>query len=198
MFIWSSTKTKKIAIPVITEKIKKLREYLIHDLTIMSRMVGNFEFNQESVEAWTDWYEHYDETSTTRACCDPSFNGWYSRKPLYIQKIAQVLSAAESGSMTLEWKSFEAAIKEVEKVELAMGRTFTAIGRSTTAVETELVMSIIRNHKSISEKALMQMVWRDIDKAKLDAVIATVLSTGQFTRAYRGPDNSPGTWYHVV
>ena len=180
MFVWSSAKTKKIAIPTLTEKIKKLREYLIHDLTIMSRMVGNFEFNQESIENWTDWYEHYDETSTTRICCDPSFNGWYSRKPLYIQKIAQILSAAESGSMILEWKYLDKAIAEVEKVELAMGRTFTAIGKSTIAVETELVMSIIRNHKTISEKALMTMVWRDIDKAKLDAVMATVLGTGKF------------------
>ena len=198
MFIWSSAKTKKIAIPVLSDKIKKLREYLIHDLTIISRMVGNFEFNQESVEAWTDWYEHYDETSVTRTCCDPSFNGWYSRKPLYIQKLAQVLSAAESGSMTLDWKSFDAAIKEVEQVELAMGKTFTAIGRSTTAVETELVMSLIRNHKSISEKALMQIIWRDVDKAKLDTVAATIISTGQFTKTFSGADGSPGIWYHLV
>jgi hypothetical protein len=197
MFIWSSTKTKKIAIPTITDKIRKLREYLIHDLTIMSRMVGNFEFTQEAVESWTSWYESYDETSTSRICCDPSFNGWYSRKPLYIQKIAQILSAAESGTMTLEWKYLDAAIREVETVELAMGKTFTAIGKSTIAVETELVMSIIKNHKSISEKALMQMVWRDIDKTKLDSVVATVLCTGLFYRTYKGPDGQAEVWYHV-
>jgi hypothetical protein len=196
MFIWSSAKTKKIAIPVINDKIKRLREYLIHDLTIISRICGNFEFNQESIEAWTKWYESYDETSVNRICGDPSFNGWYSRKPLYIQKLAQILSAAESGSMTLEWKYFEGAIAEVEKVEHAMGRTFTAIGKSVIAVETELVMSIIRSHGSISEKQLMQMVWRDIDKTKLDAVIATVLSTGNFTRTFKGPADQPGVWYH--
>ena len=193
MFIWSSTKTKKIAIPTLTDKIRKLKEYLIYDLTIMSRMVGSFDFNQEAVENWVQWYESYDETSTTRICGDPSFNGWYSRKPLYIQKIAQILSAAESGSMILEWKYLDKAIAEVEKVELAMGRTFTAIGKSTIAVETELVMSIIRNHKTISEKALMTMVWRDIDKAKLDAVMATVLGTGKFVRYYKKAD----IWYKV-
>lgn len=197
MFIWSSAKTKKIAIPTITDKIRKLREYLIHDLTIMSRMVGNFEFTQEAIESWTSWYESYDETSTSRICCDPSFNGWYSRKPLYIQKIAQIFSAAESGTMTLEWKYLDAAIREVETVELAMGKTFTAIGKSTIAVETELVMSIIKNHKSISEKALMQMVWRDIDKTKLDSVVATVLCTGLFYRTYKGPDGQAEVWYHV-
>jgi len=196
MFIWSSAKTKKIAIPTISEKIKKLREYLIHDLTIISRIAGNFAFNQESVDLWTDWYESYDETSTSRICGDPSFNGWYSRKPLYAQKVAQILSCAESSSMVLEWKYLEQAIKEIEKVELAMGRTFTAIGKSTIAVETELVMSIIRNYGSISEKALMQMVWRDIDKAKLDSVIATVLSTGQYLRCYHGPNRENEIWYH--
>jgi hypothetical protein len=99
--------------------------------------------------------------------------------------------------MTLEWKYLDAAIREVETVELAMGKTFTAIGKSTIAVETELVMSIIKNHKSISEKALMQMVWRDIDKTKLDSVVATVLCTGLFYRTYKGPDGQAEVWYHV-
>ena len=196
MFVWSSCKTKKVAIPVITPEIKQLRNHLIHDLSIISRMVGNFQFSQACKDTWVNWYESYDETSTSRTCSDPAFNGWYSRKPMFLQKLAQCLSAAESNTLTLEWKYFERAIQLVEEVEHAMGRTFTAVGKSDVATEVDSVMAIIRRYKVISEKQVMQMVWRDIDSSKFDNVIMTAIKTGLFEKKFKGPDGQSGTWYY--
>jgi hypothetical protein len=196
LFIWSSCKTKKVAIPTITPEIKQLRSHLIHDLTIISRMAGNFQFSSECKENWVQWYEGYDETSTGRICSDPAFNGWYSRKPMFLQKIAQALSATESNNMTLEWKYFERALDIVEEAELAMGRTFTAVGKSDIATEVDSVMAIIRRYKVISEKQVMQMVWRDIDSSKFENVIATATKTGLFERRFKGPEGQSGIWYY--
>ena len=70
--------------------------------------------------------------------------------------------------------------------------------QAITTLEEELCLTIIREHKSISEKTLMQMVWRDVDKLALDVVIGKILKSGEVTRVYRGPDNQKGTWYHLT
>jgi hypothetical protein len=77
-----------------------------------------------------------------------------------------------------------------------MGRTFTAVGKSGIATEVDSVMAIIRRYKVVSEKQVMQMVWRDIDSTKFENVIATAIKTGLFEKKFKGPDGQSGTWYY--
>lgn len=198
IFVWSTMKTKKIPIPTMTEELKTLKQYLIQDLTIMSRMDGEFQFSPEAIENWCYWYNHYDETSVKRICTDPAFNGWYSRKPMFLQKLAMIFSSCEHSDFVLEWKYFEQAIKYVEEVELAMGQTFTSIGKNSTAGETATVMDIIKRYGTIGEKQLMQIVWRDIDNNKFDLIVNTIIRTGKFKREYTGPKGEKGIYYTYV
>ena len=193
IFVWASGRTKRVPIP--EDPPQELKEALIHDLSIISRIAGAYDFSPQCREEWINWYHSYDERSPSRICRDPAFNGWYSRKQMFIQKLALILTACRSNSRVLEWEAFEEAIDLLEEVELRMGKTFSAIGRSEITSDVDLVMSIVQQHKVISEKALLHMVWRDIDARKFDNVIDTAIRNGSVVRKYHSPKGEPGIFY---
>lgn len=198
LFVWSSMKTKKIPRPEDSARVQELRELLIHDLSVISRISGNYQFTEESGLLWDKWYINYDETSVNRICTDPAFNGWYSRKPMMIQKLALINAASMHSNLIVEWENFDYAIKLVEEVENAMGKTFAAIGKNTTAPEVDKIISLLRNHKAISEKQLMQMLWRDVDATQFDSVMQTIMRSGNCERKYTSPNGQKGIWYYCA
>lgn len=198
LFVWSTMKTKKVPIPQETEEILQLRSDLIHDLSVISRIAGKYKMTQECEKKYIEWYMNYDETSKHRLCSDPAFNGWYSRKPLFIMKLSQIFTAIRNSSLLIEWSAYEEAALAVEEVERAMGKTFTSIGKSEIAQEVDLVRSLISQHKIIAEKKLLHMVWRDMDSQKFDNVIKTIIRSGYCERVYKGPNDERGIFYKVT
>lgn len=196
LFIWADKKKMSSAIPDMNEKEMKIKDKLERDLYQISRMVGQYSMTSQCVKKWIEWYEAYDEDeSGIRICTDKSFSGWYSRKPTYIMKVSMLCAAAESNKLVLEWKHVEKAIAEIRQVEHLMGNAFKAIGRSEISGEVDTVYQIIRQHKAITEKQLMSMIWRDIDSSKFENVIETLKKTGKVKRDFKGPNGEGGIWY---
>jgi hypothetical protein len=196
LFVWAEGKKKKVPKPTMTPEEVKLKELLLKDLYLISRISGRYEFSPKADKKWDEWYMEYEELSPIRVCKDPSFNGWYSRKPMYILKIALLVAASKSDKMILTWEIIEEAIKEIEEVELQMGNVFKAIGKSNVTSEVDMVLQLVKTRKWITEKQLMTMIWRDVDSEKFDNVIQTAMRTGKVKRVFRGPKNETGDiWY---
>ena len=195
LFIWADEKAKKVAIPKISDEVKELKKHLIHDLTIISRIIGAYTYTEESEKWWEDWYNNYEELSPQRLCKDPTFRGWYSRKPTLIIKVSMLISAAKGDTLTIGIKEFEEALRTIENVEETMHKAFIAVGRSDITPDVALVMQILQRSNIISEKQLLSLVWRDMDALKFDNVIATCIRTGNIIREFRGPENKTGIWY---
>ena len=198
IFIWGSEKNKKIPIPHLSPELYEMREALINDLTVISRISGGYNFSSKCQTEWEHWYMRYEERSPARLCKDPAFNGWYSRKPMFILKLAMVNAAVRHSNLILEWKDIDHAIVDIEIAEKAMSKTFVAVGRSDVSPEVNMVAGIIEQEGSISEHALLQRVWRDVDAKKFDNVIATVMRRGLANRDYKGPDGETGVFYYAV
>jgi len=199
LFIWADKKKKSVAVPAMTEDEVKLKDKLERDLFQISRMGGNYAMTADCLKRWTDWYDTYDEDeSGIRVCTDKSFSGWYSRKPTYILKVAMLCAAAETNQLLLHWYQVEKAMSEIKDVEYLMGNAFKAIGRSEISAEVDIVLSIIKAKRWVSEKQLMSEIWRDIDGAKFDNVIDTLLKTGKVAREFKGPKGEKGVWYRVT
>lgn len=196
LFIWADGKKRKVPQPIVTEEEAKLKELLISDLYVISRMSGRYEFDKRTSKLWDEWYMSYEETDLNRICKDPSFNGWYSRKPMYILKTSILVAAAKSNELIITWESVNKAIKEMEEVEAQMGNAFRGMGKSTVASEVDRVLQIVKARSIITEKQLMTMIWRDADSEKFDNVINTAMRTGKVKRTFRGPKNEVGDiWY---
>lgn len=195
IFIWAEDKEKKVDVPELTKRMRELKQLLIQDLSIISRIAGSYNFNPESRQWWADFYHSYDERDPKRICKDPAFNGWYSRKPLFIIKVGMIVAASHSNDRIVTTQDFERAKEYIEEAEHLMGKTFTAIGRSEITADVDLVRNVIERHNNISEKKLLQMVWRDVDARKFDNVISTLLRSGDVRRTYLGPGEEKEVWY---
>lgn len=196
LFIWADGKEKKVDVPEISAEIKELKKHLIHDLTVMSRIVGAYTYNKESRKWWKNFYNNYEELSPERLCKDPTFRGWYSRKPTLMLKVGMLLAAAKSNTLTIGILELEEALARIESVEEVMHKAFLAVGRSEITPDVALVMTIVQREKVISEKQLMSLVWRDIDNLKFDNVINTTIRAGNIKREFRSPEGKPGVYYH--
>jgi len=196
MFIFAEDKDHKEAIPEETAELKELKILLIKDLSKIARIVGGYQFTPESKEKWVEWYNNYDERSPARLCKDPAFHSWYSRKPTYVIKIALILAAAKSDNLVIEWNDFQESINTIETVELKMGKAFSAVGRSEITSDVEKVRALIERYKIISERVLMQLIWRDIDSNKFENVISTILRGGLARRDTVGPKGEAGIYYY--
>lgn len=196
LFVWADKKKKKVPRPTETEEELQMKEDLLKDLFVMSRIAGQYAMSSSCIKKWDEWYEWYEETDPNRICRDPSFNGWYSRKPMYALKIAMLIAASRSNRLTVEWVHIEKALSELEEVETGMGYAFKAIGKSLVTSETDTVLQIVKTRGSVDEKTLLSMVWRDIDSQKFNIVIETAIRAGKVIRAFKGPKGEFGVWYH--
>jgi hypothetical protein len=184
VFVFSSAKSKKVPFPESPPEVLELA--LIQDLEIISRICGTYDFSPFARARWEEWYMDYDEMSPNRICQDRLFDGWYARKPMIMIKIAQILSAAISNSLTVEWTRFEEAESMLLDVESAMGKTFCAVGKSDISSDVAEISAIVSKYGSIEEKHLLQLVWRDIDSEKFRNVIDTAIKTGSVVRVPNG------------
>lgn len=198
MFIWAEKKHKKVTTPTETEREKRLREKLAKDLYLISRLVGEYNFSEDCYRRWDEWYQNFDERSPNRICKDPLFNGWYERKPLYIQKLAMVCAASSSDNLVIEWRHIERALALVEEAEIPMPNVFRAVGRSIVAIDVDLIIGIVANHKTIKEEDLLELIWKDVDMSKWRNVVDTACQTKKIQRRFKGPNGEPGTWYFYV
>jgi len=179
LFIWADKKDRKVAIPSLTPELKELQTKLKSDLYKIAQLSGQYEFTIDSKDYWINWYNEYEDLAIDRLCTDPAFNGWYSRKPIMIIKTAMAFAAAESNELLIHTKHFQQATEEIELVESEMAKAFRSVGKSAITAEMDIVLSIIRANKQISEKNLMRAVWRDLDSVKFVNVIDTIISTGR-------------------
>lgn len=196
MFIWADKKDKKVCYPEVTAEEEVLKDELLKDLYLISRMVGEFVFSSECKKKFELWYNDYDPGSRSRLCIDAAFTGWYERKPLYILKLAIIYSAAASRDMVVGWEHIKRAIETIEETEVLMPNVFKAVGRSTIAADVDLVVESIKARGWMTEKNLLSLVWRDVDSNKLDNVLATGIRSGKIRRSFEGPKGQLGdVWY---
>ena len=183
LFVWPDAgKRKKVAIPELTQEVIDSRLKLIQDLEKIAMIAGEYNFDPAAKEFWINWYNDFEELDPKRLCKDPSFNGWYTRKPLFILKVSTLLAASESDNRIVSVKHVKRAIKEIELVESRMTDTFVSVGRSEISSDVATVIKIVNETRVISEKLLKMRVWKDIDYKKFDNVISTAISSGYIER----------------
>jgi hypothetical protein len=194
IFVWGEDKPKKVPIPEYSIRTLELKDALITDLNKIANIAGTYDFDNETRDFWIDWYNSYDERDPTRICKDPSFNGWYSRKPMYVIKMSMILTAATTNDRVVKVPVIEDAITRLEEIELLMGNTFGAVGRSSLTADINTVRQKIEQAGCISHSKLLQMVWRDVDDTKLEEVVKNLKKSGLIEKDTSNPTNVKYWW----
>lgn len=201
MFIYSNKPSKKVAVPELTPRVRELKDILSVELMRISLLAGAFVFTEDGLNYWKKWYEDYNATSKDRRQPRREFDGWYSRKPMMVQKLCIIISASGSSNRLIDIEIIEKALVLIEEMEEGMGCIFpdekTRIHAEVTETrQSNLLLRYIRQYVTIEEKHLMHLVWRDIDEDELDMHIDLLLRNKQCERKFESPDGVTGIWYY--
>lgn len=198
LFVHAEEKAMKVAIPKLDTERAKMYEPLLKDLSVIARMSGEFSFSEDGEAWWENFYANFEERDPNRLCKDPSFVGWYSRKPLLLIKTATCISSAKRNDQKVTADDFSEALNYIEEVEPNMGKAFSGVGRSDLTTDVDMVRKILQRHGSISEKQLRQLVWRDIDDRKFGIVLDTITKAGEAKACWQGTERKKTMWYFWI
>ncbi len=145
IFVYAEEKARKIAYPSrITDRddLAAKSQALIHDLTRISELVGEFKLTPDAFEWGEQWYEaHYD---SKHAHLDKDrFGGYLARKQTHIHKLAMVLSAACGDSLEITAEHLALAHSMVTDLEPDMAKVFAKIGKTDTAIYAERLLGYV-------------------------------------------------------
>jgi hypothetical protein len=196
LFVYNDTKDKLVAIPHFTEKEKEYEQSLIHDLGIIEKLSIVYRFSEECEEKYSKWYVK--QAKSPRICKDSILDGWYERKPLFVQKLAMICQASKIDYYIIEWDVLERAISLIEELEETMALAIRGFNRNDISRDMEMVYTLIKAKQYITDKELLSFVWRDMDIDKLGKVIPALHREGLIKILPQTPDGRSEICYVAV
>lgn len=191
---------KKYLIPYITEVVdqethKKLEADLLHDLTEVSQMVGEYKLTPEAHDFGSEWYKQHWLNPEEHLRGD-RMQGYRARKQTHIHKLAMILSASESNDLIITLPHLQTALGFAAGIERDMHIVFESIGVHQAARDMEILMSYIRANKRVLHQDLWRVCYRSMSRKEFaeaidalvhagyirlvnDAGVMTIISTGE-------------------
>jgi|TARA_Y100000310_G_scaffold69164_1_gene64604 hypothetical protein len=197
IFVVEKGKRQTITNPNLKRPSEKERQDLRHDLEIMQTIIGEFKFSEKALARYEDWYQASDDLIAREGNpIGPMFNGYWSRRPTHIKKIAMILSASRNSSKVVELSDFDRALDILERTEVAMPQVFSGVGRSRYAEDIDAIIDFIRDQETVSKQKLLSAFYRNVDDVSLDAII-NILVEMKIVKVKRSPLKNE-TWYEAI
>ena len=141
IFVYAGKKRQFVAYPAdhVPPEFMKLRSDLIHDLEMISTLVGEYELDNEAKSWGENWYQNH-WRSKHKNLPPEQFGGYLARKQTHIHKLAMIVAAAQSSELVIRRAHLEFAAEMVDALEDDMPYVFDKIGRTqSTQVLNDLV-----------------------------------------------------------
>lgn len=138
VFVFADKKERRVAYPRnhTPPDMPRLERALVHDLTEIAKISGEYVLTPEA-EAWgTEWYDRHQDHPPP-ALNDDRFGGYIARKQTHIHKLAMVLAASQSNQLVITAEHLAVANQMVSDLEQDMVQVFARIGRSEESMHTE-------------------------------------------------------------
>lgn len=185
IFVYAGKKRQFVAYPadVVPPEFDKFRDDLIHDLEIISTLVGEYHLSPEAKEWGEQWY--YNHWSSKHKNLPPEqFGGYLARKQTHIHKLAMVIAAAQSDELIIHRKHLEFAAEMVDALEYDMPYVFDKIGRTQSTQVLNDLVEIVNSYHLISVRDLYRNLsrkctWEDFQKILTSAVNAGFVTVEQ-------------------
>lgn len=178
IFVFAAEKHKYVAYP--SQHIPKDMEYrqqkLIHDLTYIADMRGEFGITREAYEWGERWYQGlYTNRNGSLAM------GAMTRKQTHIHKLAMILSAARKDELVITLDDLQEADAEINKLEEGRIAVFRNIGASHGAVNAKRLAETVDSLGIIPLEKLYKMFHHAFPKpSDFDEMIRGCLRANMF------------------
>ena len=181
IFVYAEKKRKLVAYPFrhLPSNFRDQQLALIHDLEIISNLVGAYTITEEALDWGEVWYEEHNSKEPNKELLGEKFSGYLARKQTHIHKLAMVLAAATKDELTITIKELELAHKYVTFLETDMPHVFGQMNRETEMIMAADVLQFLRNKNG-----------EDITQTRLYREFIKVMSYDTFERILRSLRNS--------
>ena len=160
IFVVGHGPKQRKALQFLTEEEEEIQKALSNDLQEIANLSGQFTLDKSFLKAYVRWYEQeYDETGVP----SDRFLGYNHRRPLHLNKVCMLVSAAESSDMVLTDVHFEKALAIMQLTEQEMPNAFYGFGLSAQANVYAKIMSFIEDHDSFDWLELCRTFHLDVD-----------------------------------
>lgn len=151
IFVYAEKKRQMVAYPSdhVPANIKEKQADLLHDLVRISELCGEMKISPDA-KAWgKQWYDRHYSQRTTHLDME-RFGGYVARKQTHIHKLAMVLSAAQGSDMWITADHLRDAEQMVTDLEPDLFFVFNKIGRSTSSLYAEKLISFVHSRGEVS------------------------------------------------
>jgi hypothetical protein len=148
------------ALQYLTEEEMDIQKKLGEDLQEIANMSGQFKLSKDFLRAYVQWYEQdYDDTGVP----SDKFLGYNHRRPLHINKVCMLVSAAESNEMIITAEHFEKALAIMQITEQEMPNAFYGLGLSSQADVYAKILSFIEERDSFDWMEFVRTFHLDVE-----------------------------------
>lgn len=171
--------------PEMNPKLKKLKEYLIHDLSLVAQLGGEFKFEDGKAGDAYKWYETwYKDRSRYPLISDPRTATYYDRKHIHLLKVAMSLSLSYKNDLVLSLEDLLRGKALLDATEPGMRLALNAVGKNDSSVEAFHILSQIKAQGRIEYGHLLIENYHNLKMGKnsLDQFLEELQAMGRIRR----------------
>lgn len=179
IFVVAYGKEKFVALPFLSADDYKLYDSLIQDLEVIKNLTGTFQFTEEAMEAYIEWYN---DPRNTAIMDDDKFIGYNNRRALHVRKLCMIVSVSESDNLIVTQTHFDKAVTILEKTEQDMPNAFFGLGRANHAQTLSELNQVFATAKTLTWTQLLERFQLDVMPADLTALLQIMETTGRIKK----------------
>lgn len=189
VFVYAEKKRQYVAYPgeEFPKEAETLRNDLIHDLEIISNLVGEFTLSPEALEWGTRWYMNHWK-SKHHNLAPEQFGGYLARKQTHIHKLAMIIAASASDHLVIEKHHLEFASEMVDALEADMPKVFDKIGRNEQTQVLNDLVEIVAALGDMAQTELYRRLSRKCTWVEFTQILTSACNAGFVSVMQRGPD----------
>ena len=190
VFVYAEKKRQLIAYPdeFISEDFAEKRMRLVHDLELISTMIGEYKLLPEARVWGRDWYEKH-SSSRPEHLDNDRFGGYLARKQTHIHKLAIVLAASRSSHLQIDRDILEFAEGMVTSLERDMPMVFETIGQTSITRGLSELVKIVLTKRTIPQTTLYRILFRTMPAKEFQDALNSAVLAGYIRIEQKGQEH---------
>jgi uncharacterized protein DUF3987 len=198
LFIHAFYNERRVVEKPWTERHRKLDAALRHDMRVIAGLSGPARFSDVARVMWVDYYMNRPHAADEFV--DTRLQGYASRKPFYVKKLALLLSVSESDSLVVEAQHLDKAFKLVAEVDRTLTRVYEDIAPSMVIKSYGKIIRNLQRHGGVLSKTdIMRAYAYTMDTMDIMKAMAALQDQGLVELHMTNPKTGrPATVYRLT
>lgn len=190
ILVYGERKRKIVAYPGrelkrIKSNLRENALKLIHDLTEISTLQGEFRMTDEAAEWGTQWYEKL-MGDVIPNNTDERIANYLSRKQAHLHKLAMVVSASCRSDLVIDRDILQYSLGVLEGVEKDMLKVFGHVGMSPETRAIDQVIRCVLQRGKVDQYTLYREFSNRLTNTVFREVVDSAVATGLILRRTNG------------